>query len=70
MASIEDEIVKALSLSRKVIGAYLEWYDKIQFTDIYNTVYSDMLDFVNFRVETADSCLDLIGRNKVADSHY
>lgn len=51
-----------------MIGAYLEWYDKIQIGDTYNTLYSEMIDYANFRIETADSCLDLIDKRKVADA--
>lgn len=68
MASIEDEIQKALNSSREMIDAYLGWFQKTQFAEVHNTVYNDMLEFVNFRVETADSCLHLIAMDKIADS--
>lgn len=68
MAGIEDEIEEALGSSREMIDAYLNWYREIQFTAVHNTIYNDMLEFVNFRVETADSCLSLIADNKIADS--
>lgn len=51
-----------------MISAYLGWFQEIQFAGIHNTVYNDMLEFVNFRVETIDSCLDLIAKDKIADS--
>jgi hypothetical protein len=68
VASIEDEIAEALELSQDMINAYVGWYDSIRFTDIRNLVYSNMFDFVNFRVETADSCLGVIRQSKIADS--
>ncbi|NKZ15224.1 hypothetical protein HGA11_30055 [Mycolicibacterium septicum DSM 44393] len=68
MRSIEDEIQRVNERSRKMLGAYLEWYDKIEFADTYNTMYSDIIDYANFRFETADSCLDLIDRRKIADA--
>lgn len=68
MSGIQDEIKKALSLSRKMVGEYLNWYDKISFGSTHNTVYSDIIDFVNFRIETANSCLGLIENEKISDS--
>lgn len=68
MRSIEDEIQRVNERSRKMIGAYLEWSDKIQFGSTYNTMYSDIIDYANFRIETADSCLYLIGQRKAADA--
>jgi hypothetical protein len=68
VTSIDDEIQKALDASVSMIRAYVMWYDKIQIGEMRNTVYSDVTDFVNFRVESADSCLQLIGHTKIADA--
>ncbi|OBE94324.1 hypothetical protein A5776_23390 [Mycolicibacterium elephantis] len=51
-----------------MIAAYLDWFDKIQTGETYNTMYSDIIDYTNFRFETAESCLDLIDKRKVADA--
>src|SRR5215212_4784711 len=51
-----------------MIRAYVEWFYQVQFGEVHNTVYYDVLDFVNFRIETADSCLYLVEKKKIADS--
>lgn len=68
MPSIEDTIQRALNSSHEMMHAYLGWFRKIQFAEVHNTVYNDMLEFANFRMETAHSCLSLIAIDKIADS--
>ncbi|MEV8548142.1 hypothetical protein [Streptomyces sp. NPDC051572] len=51
-----------------MIAAYSEWNDKIQGGQTELSMYGDLFDFVNFRMETADSCLMLLENDKVADS--
>lgn len=50
-----------------MIDEYVAWRNKIVYEN-YNTMYGDLLDFVNFRMETADSCLLLIEDRHIADS--
>ena len=68
MASIDDEIQQALGAARDLIRAYVDWYDKVNIGEEFNTLYSDIIEFVNFRVETGDSCLFLIEKSKIADA--
>jgi hypothetical protein len=68
VASIDDEIQQAIGASCSLIQAYLSWFSKIRIGAESNMVYRDLLEFVNFRVETADSCLHLIENKKIADS--
>lgn len=66
--SIDDEILRVATLSRRMVETYLTWGPKRQWGETHMSVYSDVTDFVNFRIETADSCLDLLEKNKVADA--
>lgn len=66
--ALADEIRRVQALSRSMIDAYLEWGKKREWADTYSAIYGEITDFVNFRVETADSCLKLIEEGKVADA--
>lgn len=66
--TINDEIASASKLARSLIAEYTAWRGKIQYGEHYNTIYGDILDFVNFRIETADSCLLLLENGRVADA--
>jgi hypothetical protein len=66
--SLAREIAKASSLARTLITAYTDWRDDIRYGDEMHSIYMDALDFVNFRIETADSCLLLIGNRRIADA--
>jgi hypothetical protein len=55
-------------LSPRMIDEYVAWGDKIRVGDAENMMYREILDFVNFRVETAASCLDLIEQRHIADA--
>ncbi|WP_019970247.1 hypothetical protein [Mycobacterium sp. 141] len=68
MASIDDEIQQALDTADGLIRAYVAWGEKVKVGETHNLVYSEVTEFVNFRVETADSCLHLIKSNSVADA--
>ena len=37
-------------------------------SEVQRALYSDVVDFVNFRIETATSCIDLIRAGRVADA--
>lgn len=51
-----------------MIARYVEWGPKRRTGAHHLSVYKDVTDFVNFRMETAESCLDLLEKNKVADA--
>jgi hypothetical protein len=65
---IEQEVERVAGLCREMIDAYVAWGDRLAFGETYNTMYGDILDFVNFRIETADSCLLLTKSHRVADA--
>lgn len=64
---IDVEIARVNATTRAMIDEYVQWGNKIGYEN-GNTLYMDLLDFVNFRIETADSCLLLIEHGKIADS--
>lgn len=51
-----------------MINEYLAWGDNIRIGEIQNMIYGELTDFVNFRVETADTCIDLIENRRIADA--
>ncbi len=65
---LSEEIARVNQLTQAMIDEYVSWRSKIVYGEIENAIYGAMLDFVNFRVETADSCLLLIENRKIADS--
>ncbi|MBK3645934.1 hypothetical protein [Streptomyces sp. MBT33] len=67
-AVLDQEIQRVNSATRAMIDAYCQWNGKIETGEIEYSLYGDLLEFVNFRIETADSCLLLLEHNKVADS--
>ena len=62
------EIARVNAASGELISEYLAWSPKAVYGDTYNMMYGDIIDFVNFRVETAESCLQLIEQDKIADA--
>ncbi|MEW2548351.1 hypothetical protein AB0910_21720 [Streptomyces sp. NPDC047002] len=65
---IDAEIDRANSLTRAMLVSYGAWGAKIAVGEVQFGAYDEMLDFVNMRMETVDSCLLLIENQKVADS--
>jgi hypothetical protein len=66
--TVADEIARAEQLARAMIDEYAGWRGKIQHGEESHYMYMAMLDFVNFRVETADSCLLLIEHRRIGDA--
>src|SRR5260370_35074535 len=62
------EIARVNHLSRAMIDKYGAWRSKIDYGDIENALYGEMLNFVNFRIETAETCFLLIEKTKSADA--
>lgn len=66
--TVAEEIMRAEQLARSLVDEYTAWGGKISYGQERHTVYSDTLDFVNFRIETAGSCLVLLENRKAADA--
>src|SRR5260370_37126768 len=66
--ALDREIAKVNEHSRNLLNACLGWGQKIKSGKTENTLYSDLIDFVNFRLETVDTCLLLIEKRKIADA--
>lgn len=67
-STMADEITRAKQIARAMIDEYVAWQGNITYGDELHTIYTETLDFVNFRVETADSCLLLIENARIADA--
>lgn len=66
--AIDIEIAKVNLHSQSLLTAYRQWGRNIRFGEAYNTLYSDLIDFVNFRLETAETCLMLVDKERIADA--
>jgi len=66
--TLAQEIARVNQLTRATLEEYVSWGGTISYGETYYVLYGEMLDFVNFRMETADSCLLMIERRKIADS--
>lgn len=62
------EIDRVNQHTRTMIREYAAWGGKIRHGEVHYALYDEMLEFVNLRTETADSCLTLIENRKIADS--
>jgi hypothetical protein len=65
---VDGEIARVTALTRSMMRKYIAWGSKYQYAPNMNAIYGDMIDFVNFRMETAESCLLLIENSRVADA--
>jgi hypothetical protein len=65
---LTTEIERTSALARTLIDEYVAWRSKIQYGEEAHTMYMEVLDFVNFRIETACSCLLLIENGLIADA--
>jgi hypothetical protein len=66
-ALLEAEIERVAGVIEEQIARYLDWPRSMRHGRVMNTLYGDMIDFVNFRVETASSALALIRERRVGD---
>jgi hypothetical protein len=66
--AIDTEIARVNNRSRNLLNEYVEWGQKIKSGQIENALYSDLIDFVNFRLETVDTCLMEIEKERIADA--
>jgi hypothetical protein len=65
---LDVEIARANALSRKMLDTYLAWGSRIMVGESQQYMYNELIDFVNFRIETAETCLLLIGSDRIADA--
>jgi hypothetical protein len=54
--------------TRAMLAEYVEWGSKVVVGDVQQLMYNELIDFLNFRIETAETCVELIERNKIADA--
>lgn len=66
--AIHLEINAALASIKDLIAAYERWNDKRKTGQTLSMLHSDLFEFVNLRVETAETCALLIEHRRVADA--
>lgn len=64
-ARLDPEVHRVEGLCRSMVDAYLNWDWRTG--SVMSAVYGDVVDFVNFRVESALACLELLARDRIAD---
>jgi hypothetical protein len=67
-STVRDETKRAKRLAREMINEYVAWRGKITYGQELHLIYMETLDFVNFRMETSDSCLLLLENGRVGDA--
>lgn len=65
---IEKEIERIDGLGRELLSLWAKWGDQIEWGREYNTYYGDTIRFVNFRMETVETCLNLVKMGKIPDA--
>jgi hypothetical protein len=68
LSSIDLEIEQVIKTSRAMLAEYVAWGDRIVVGDAQQWMYNEVIDFVNFRMETAHTCIQLIEAGKLAES--
>lgn len=66
--ALDTEIARVNNHSHSLLKEYVGWDQKIKSGEIENTLYGDLIDFVNFRLETVETCLMLIENERIADA--
>jgi len=51
-----------------MLAEYAAWGGKIVVGDVQQRMHTELIDFLNFRMETVETCVQLIERNKIADA--
>lgn len=62
------EVQRINDHTRAMLAEYVAWGNKIVTGDVQQWMYNELIDFLNFRMETANTCLQLIDQGKVADA--
>ncbi|TWE29781.1 hypothetical protein [Prauserella muralis] len=65
---LDLEIGRVRAASRSMISTYVQWGQQYQFGDVRNIVYNDIIEYINLRVETAETCILLAEKEKVAEA--
>ncbi|MFG3059009.1 hypothetical protein ACGFYM_10480 [Streptomyces sp. NPDC048231] len=66
--AVEREVAQVISSCRAMVAEYSAWNGKRVHGETLSTMYGDVFEFVNLRMETSESCLLLLENGKVADS--
>jgi hypothetical protein len=66
--ALTNEIARVNKLTESMIGEYVAWGGKKRVGKVQFGAYDEILDFLNFRLESASSCLLLIENRRIADS--
>jgi hypothetical protein len=67
-ASLDAELRRVTGLVEDMVDRYTAWGDEIRVGEIHFTAYDDIIDFANFRIETAASAVELLRAGRVADA--
>lgn len=62
------EVQRVNEHTRAMLAEYVAWGSKVVTGDVQQWMYNELIDFLNFRMETADTCAQLIEQNKIADA--
>ncbi|QWT23898.1 hypothetical protein KPL76_00095 [Subtercola sp. PAMC28395] len=65
---VKVELDRVIQGTRDMMATYVAWGNEIKFGANYNMMYGDIIEFLNFRLETAESCLLLIEQDRIADA--
>jgi hypothetical protein len=65
---MDAEFARVNAATRQMLNAYLQWGQEVKGGDVTLGIYGNVIDFVNFRLETAQSCLQLIQESKIGDA--
>ncbi|MFD0882988.1 hypothetical protein ACFQ08_00185 [Streptosporangium algeriense] len=65
---ITVEALRVNEHTRAMLAEYIGWGSKIEAGEARQWIYNELIEFVNFRMETADTCMQLIEHGKVADA--
>lgn len=65
---IAAEVARVTEVTRSIISAYCTWGSQIRHGETRLFTHMQLLEFINLRIETADSCLLLIENGKIADA--
>jgi hypothetical protein len=67
--AVEAEIARTITLARSTLDAYVEWGHQVEWSkEVSLATYADIIDFINFRLETAETCLQLVERGRIGDA--
>ncbi|SMD27183.1 hypothetical protein [Kibdelosporangium aridum] len=66
--ALDVEIQRVNAHTRAMLAEYVAWGDSIVVGEVTQWMYNELIDFVNFRMETAETCLQLISVDKIGDA--